>query len=35
MTLEPGESGIKLKYKVKEIGAIVMYDSTARWNVGL
>ena len=35
MTLEPSESGIKLKCKVKEIGAIVMYDSTARWNVGL
>ena len=31
MTQEAGGGGSKLKFKVKEIGGVVMYDSKARW----
>ena len=31
MTQEPGGGGIKLKYKVKEKGGVVMHESRTRW----
>ena len=31
MTQEPGGRGSKLKYKVNDIDAVLMYDSSAGW----